>query len=56
MWLLVGLGVISVAIMLERLWFYFTLRLTWPSSLPRSETFCVTETLTARRSVLEQSP
>lgn len=56
MWMLIGLSVISVAIMLERGWFYFSLRDDLPALAQRLRDALRSGDLEAARNALQASP
>jgi biopolymer transport protein ExbB len=56
MWMLIGLSVVSVAIMLERGWFYFSLRDDLPSLAQRLRDALRSGDLEAARKALQDSP
>jgi biopolymer transport protein ExbB/TolQ len=56
MWLLIGLSVISVAIMLERAWFYFSLRDNLEALVPKFRDALRKSDLAGAQKVLEASP
>jgi biopolymer transport protein ExbB len=56
MWLLIGLSVVSVAIMLERVWFYFSVRDNLESLVARFRDALRNSDMEAARKVLEGSP
>jgi len=56
MWLLIGLSVISVAIMLERAWFYFSLRDNLEVLVPKFREALKKSDLDGAQKILEASP
>jgi biopolymer transport protein ExbB/TolQ len=56
MWLLLGLSVISVAIMLERIWFYMSLRDDLPSLARELRTLLMDKGIDDARARMERSP
>lgn len=56
MWMLIGLSVVSVAIMLERGWFYFSLRDDLPSLAQRLRDALRSGDMEAARKALQDSP
>lgn len=56
MWLLLGLSVVSVAIMLERVWFYMSLRDDVPELARELRTLLIEKDIDVARARMEKSP